>query len=106
MTDQPDQAMEASYLALGRLIAAQCPSGFETASLHMECEGDDARLSIKAVQPDGTQVQLQPGEGAARDMRASLHSIRDAMAQKDGATWRNCVVTLRAGGRFAMEVDY
>lgn len=106
MTDRPDQAMQASYLALGRLIAGQCPSGFETASLHMESDGDEMRLSIKAVLPDGTQVQLQPGEGAARDIRASLRSIRDAMAQKDGAAWRNCVVTLKAGGRFAMEVEY
>jgi hypothetical protein len=106
MTDRPDPAMEAAYLSLGRLIAAQCPSGFETASLHMESGETDTRLWIKAVQPDGTQVQLQPGAGAARDIRDSLQAIRDAMAREDGATWRSCVVTLKAGGRFAMDVEY
>ena len=106
MTDQPDRTMEIAYLALGRLIAAQCPSGFETASLQVEMDGQDTRLSINAVQPDGTKVQLQPGAGPARDMLESLRFIRNAMAREDKAVWRSCVVTLKAGGRFAMEVEY
>ena len=106
MTDRPDRNMEIAYLALGRLIAAQCPVGFDTASLHMEIEGKDTRLSITAVQPDGTKVQLQPGPAAAEDILESLRGIRNAMARESGATWRSCVVTLKAGGRFAMEVEY
>ena len=106
MSDQPDQAMEIAYLALGRLIAAQCPAGFESASLHVETEGKDTRLWIAAEQPDGTKVQLQPGSGPAQDMLESLRFIRNAMAREDGAVWRNCVVTLKPGGRFAMDVEY
>jgi hypothetical protein len=106
MTAQEEAAMESAYLALGRLIAAQCPTGFATASLHVEIHGDDVRLSIIAAQPDGTKVRLRPGAGAAENMVESLRGIRIAMAREDGAVWRNCVVTLRAGGHFAIEVEY
>ena len=98
--------MEITYLALGRLIAALCPVGFVTASLHMEVHEDEMRLSITATQPDGTEVQFRPGGDTAENMIESLRSIRDAMAREDGAVWRNCVVTLRAGGHFAIEVEY
>jgi len=106
MTDQPNQDMEIAYLALGRLIAAQCPAGFASASLHVEMEGKDTRLWIAAEQPDGTKVQLQPGASPAQDMLEGLRFIRNGMAQEDGAVWRSCVVTLKPGGRFAMEVEY
>jgi hypothetical protein len=99
-------AMDDKYLHLGRLIAAQCPAGFATASLHVEIREDDVRLSIIAAQPDGTEVQLRPGGEAAENMIESLRGIRDAMTREDGATWRNCVVTLRAGGHFAIGVEY
>jgi hypothetical protein len=104
MTDQ-DKHMESAYLALGRLIAAQCPVGFETASLHMETHEGSTRLWITAAQPDGTKVQLEPSAGAAQDILESLGGIRDAMAREGGAAWRTCVVTLKAGGHFAMEVE-
>jgi hypothetical protein len=106
MTAQDNGAMERAYLALGRLIAAQCPAGFATASLHVEIHEDDVRLSIVAALPDGTEVQLRPGGEAAENMVESLRGIRDAMTREDGAVWRNGVVTLRAGGHFAIEVDY
>lgn len=106
MTGQENQAPEIAYLALGRLIAGECPAGFETASLHMEADGDRARLSITAVQPDGTRVQLQPGAGAAQDILECLRNIRNADAREHGALWRSCVVTLKAGGHFAMDVEY
>jgi hypothetical protein len=48
---------------------------------------------------------LQPGAGAAQDILESLRGIRDAMAREGGAAWRSCVVTLKAGGHFAMEVE-
>ena len=106
MTAQDDKAMESAYLALGRQIAASCPVGFATASLHVDVHEDDVRLSIVAAQPDGTEVQLRPGGDAAETMVASLRGIRDAMAREDGAVWRNCVVTLKTGGHFAIEVEY
>ena len=106
MTDTNDDARQIAYLALGRLIARQCPAGFETAALTMEIEDTGTRLWIASVQPDGTRVQLQPEDGAAQDMLESLRGIRKAMAEEDGRLWRRCVVTLRAGGHFAMDVDY
>jgi len=106
MTAQNNESLEATYLALGRLIASLCPVGFATASLHVEAHEGDMRLSITATQPDGTEVRLQPGGDAAGTMIESLRGIRDAMAREDGAVWRNCVVTLRAGGHFAIDVEY
>lgn len=105
MTDQDSQAMKSSYLALGRLIAAECPVGFETASLRMETEETGPQLWIAAALPDGTNVNTQPGAEAARNILGSLREIRDAMAQCGGADWQSCVVTLKAGGHFAMEVE-
>jgi hypothetical protein len=106
MTAQDNAAMEIAYLALGRLIAAQCPVGFATASLHVEAHEDEMRLSVTTTQPDGTEVQFRPGGDAAENLIESLRGIRDAMAREDGAVWRSCVVTLRAGGHFAIEVEY
>jgi hypothetical protein len=106
MTDQNDQAMETAYLALGRLIAAECPGGFETASLRMETRESGTRLWITALLPDGTKVQSQPGAGAALNILESLRSIGNSMAREDGAVWQSCDVTLKAGGHFAMEVEY
>jgi hypothetical protein len=105
MTDQDSQAMEISYLALGRLIAAECPVGFETASLRMETHEYGTQLWIAAALPDGTNVKLQPGAGAARNIVESLREIRHAMARGGGADRQSCVVTLKAGGHFAMEVE-
>ena len=68
MTDQDSQAMDTAYLALGRLIAAECPVGFETASLRMETHEPGAQLWIAAALPDGTNVKMQPGADAARRM--------------------------------------
>jgi hypothetical protein len=106
MTGPEKAEMESAYLALGRLIAASCPVGFATASLHAEVREDETRLSITAVQPDGTEVHLRPGGDATDNLIESLRGIRDAMAGEDGGVWRNCVVTLRAGGHFAIEVEY
>ena len=106
MTETDNERMNVAYLALGRLIAAECPVGFATASLGMEIHEDNSRLWIIADQPDGTQVQLQPSADGARNILESLRGIRKAMAEADGKPWRNCTVTLGAGGRFAMDVEY
>jgi hypothetical protein len=106
MTDQATEAMEIAYLALGRLIAAQCPPGFATATLSADIHEQATRMWIIVTLPDGTKVQLQPGEEAGRDLLESLRGIRNAMAREDGAVWQNCIVTLKAGGGFALEVEY
>lgn len=105
MTDQDNDAMDVAYLALGRLIAGECPAGFATARLRMETEGDQSRLWLDSAQPDGTEVQLQPSDEGARNILESLRGIRKAMAKEGGAPWRSCVVTLKAGGHFAIEVE-
>jgi hypothetical protein len=105
MTDRNDEAMNVAYLALGRMIAGQCPVGFEAATLSMEI-GDRTRLWIAATQPDGTETRMQPGDSAARDILESLRGIRAAMPREDGSLWQRCTVTLGAGGRFAIDVEY
>jgi len=104
MTDT--DARNIAYLALGRLIAGQCPPGFHTAALTMEIADEQTRLWIRSTQPDGTEVQLHPADDAARDMLESLRGIRQAMADEDGKAWQRCTVTLRAGGHFAIDVEY
>ena len=106
MTETDNETMNIAYLALGRLIAAECPAGFATASLGVEMHEDNTLLRIVADQPDGTQVQLQPSADGARNILESLRGIRKAMADEDGKAWRNCTVTLGAGGRFALDVEY
>jgi hypothetical protein len=106
MTNQESDAMRMAYLALGRLIAGECPAGFGTASLHVETCENVGGLRISAEQPDGTKVQLQPRPEMAEAILESLRGIRDAMPREGGAVWRSCIVILKAGGGFAMEVQY
>src|ERR1044072_846189 len=107
MTDSNDEARQIAYFALGRLIAGEWPAGFATAALTMEIDEESGtRLWTAPVQPDATRVQLQPEGGAAQDLLESLRGIRNAMAEEDSRLWRRCVVTLKAGGHFAMDVEY
>jgi hypothetical protein len=106
MTDNDNEAMEIAYLALGRLIAGQCPPGFRKAILRMEIEGDRTRLSINSTQADGTEVEMPPSDRAAEDILESLRGIRKAMEQEDKRAWRSCTVTLIAGGGFQLDVGY
>jgi hypothetical protein len=106
VTDDHNQAMEIAYLALGRLIAGQCPPGFKQAVLAMEIVGDETRLEIVSTQADGTEVQMPPSADAAADILESLRGIRREMEGADGRPWRICTVTLIAGGGFQLEVGY
>ena len=106
MTDPKKEAMEIAYLALGRLIAGQCPAGFATAVLVAEIYEEATRLWITATLPDGTKVQLQADADTSRDILETLRGIRNAMAREEGKAWRSCVVTLKAGGGFAIEFEY
>ena len=100
------EPMEIAYLALGRSIAQLCPVGFATAVLVAEIHEEVTRLWITATLPDGTKVQLQAGADASRDILENLRGIRNTMAREEGTAWRNCIVTLKAGGGFAIEFEY
>lgn len=102
MTEDQDIAC----LALGRLIAGQSPAGFATAALDVDIGAGETGLLIKAVQPDGTETEMQPNAQAAREMLEVLRGLRQQMAEEDGKAWQTCTVTLRAGGHFAMDVGY
>jgi hypothetical protein len=105
MTDGTE-TLEVAYLALGRLIAGQCPPGFQTARLELEIEGAESRLILSSIQPNGAEVAMPPSEEAARDILESLRGIRKAMAKEDDRPWRGCVVTLIAGGGFQLDIGY
>jgi hypothetical protein len=106
VTDTDNQDMDIAYLALGRLIAGQCPPGFKKAVLAMEIVGDETRLEIVSTQADGTEVQMPPSADAAADILESLRFIRKNMEGADGRPWRRCTVTLIAGGGFQLDVGY
>jgi len=98
--------VEDDYLALGRLIAGNCPAGFSEAILEAELEGNRADLQMGCAMPDGTEVEPDVGQQAVRDLHVLLHGIREKMAEEDGRRWRTCTVTLRKGGHFDLDVTY
>jgi hypothetical protein len=100
-----DEEMNVAYMALGRLIARQCPAGFASATMAMTMEGDRSLLRIHYAMPDGTAAQAAPGDDAAQDILESLRGIRHKMAERGDPPWRTCRVSLRAGGHFAIEVE-
>jgi len=98
--------MEIAYLALGRLIAGQCPPGFKKAVLAMEIVGEETRIEIVSTLADGTEVQMPPSAEGAADILESLRGIRNNMEGADGRPWQRCTVTLIAGGGFQLDVGY
>ena len=100
------EKMDAACLALGRLIAAQCPPGFEKAVL--DVDQDEGRLSFKivATQADGWEIQVPLGEEIEQNMQHRLRALQEEMAKEDPRSWKNCVVTLKKGGHFDLGVTY
>ena len=94
-----DENLNIAYLALGRLIAKQCPQGFASAMMAMNMEDGRSLLRIHYEMPDGTAAQAPLDDEAAGDILESLRGIRR------GESWRTCHVTLRAGGHFAIEFE-
>ena len=94
------------YLNLGRAIAGQCPSGFEEARLDAEM-GEAAAAMRLACTPEGggeTSLALDPlAQGHIQEL---LEEIRAKTIRENEGPWRKCTVTLRKGGRFAMDVYY
>jgi hypothetical protein len=104
---EPGEArVDDDYLALGRLIAAQCPQGFAQAVLEAQLVGKQADLEIGASMADGTEIEPPLDSAGVHDIHVVLDGIREKMAAADGRRWRSCTVTLVAGGGFAMDVKY
>ena len=94
------------YLTLGRAIARQCPPGFEEAKLRIEAAEEDWKMGLEWTAPDGTQGEQGLGLEARAEIRPILEEVRTRMASEDeGPPWRRCVVTLRKGGHFRMDVE-
>lgn len=95
-----------AFLALGRAIAAQCPSGFEEAKLAAELGGGVAGMELSCTPASGVEVGVQIDPLAQTHIQALLEPIREKMAGEGEPLWRKCVVTLRKGGHFQMDVEY
>ena len=99
--------MDEKYLKLGRLIAGQCPAGFREARLEAALDVNWADFKLACTGPVGDEAETPIAGPAVSEIHIVLADIRDAMAAQDGAgPWRSCVVTLRQGGHFAIEVEY
>ena len=89
------------YLRLGRAIAGQCPTGFEEARLEATLrEGGPAELRL-ACTPEGGGETRPDLDAEARE---GIEALLEAVRERDGGGWRECTVTLRKGGHFAMDV--
>jgi hypothetical protein len=95
------------YLKLGRLIAGQCPAGFREARLEAALDVSWADFKLTCTGPEGGEAERPIAGPAVSEIHIMLADIREAMAAQDGSgLWRNCVVTLRQGGHFAIDVEY
>ncbi len=93
------------YLTLGRVIARQCPTGFEEAKLEADLEAETVVKSLEWTAPDGATGEVGVGPAALAEIGDLLREIRTVMAsQEGGQSFRRATVTLRSGGRFQMDV--
>ena len=106
MTNLRSEKMDTACLALGRLIAGQCPPGFEKAVLRVDRQEGGLQLQIVATQVDGWEIDVPPSEEAVRNMRETLGVMEDEMAKEDPRPWKSCAVTLKKGGYFDLDVIY
>ena len=94
------------YLSLGRAIAGLCPSGFEEAVLGAELGEGAAIMTLACTPQDGSEAPVPIDPISQSRIHELLELIRDKGAEGDPRRWRTCEVTLRKGGRFAMDVHY
>ena len=94
------------YLSLGRAIAGLCPSGFEQAALAAELGEGAAIMTLACTPQDGSEAPVPIDPISHSRIHELLELIRDKGAEGDPRRWRTCEVTLRKGGRFAMDVHY
>lgn len=106
MTDARNEKLDIACLALGRLIAAQCPPGFEKAVLSLDLHEGRSLLRIVASGSEGTDVQMPLSEEPAQNILETLREIQKEMAEEDPRPWKGALVTLRKGGHFDLDVTY
>jgi hypothetical protein len=106
MTDPRNAKMDVACLALGRLIAAQCPPGFEKAVMALDLHEGRSLVRIVATQENGWETQVPLSEEPVRNILETLRAIQKEMAQEDPRPWKGCTVTLRKGGHFDLDVAY
>ena len=92
------------YLNLGRTIAAQCPAGFAEARLEAELADDGGDLRILCTPEDEGEREVGIDPVAQLRIVQLLRGVRGKMTGEDEVPWRRCVVTLRKGGHFRMDV--
>ena len=106
MTDARNEQMDVACLALGRLIAAQCPPGFEKAVLSLDLHEGRSLVRIMAAGSEGTEIQMPLSDEPAKNILETLRVIQKEMAQEDPRPWKGALVTLRKGGHFDLDVSY
>ncbi len=93
------------YLNLGRAIAGLCPSGFEEARLDAEM-GEAPAMRLACTPEGGPETPLAVDPLAQAHIQELLEEIRAKTVRENEGPWHKCSVTLRKGGRFAMDVYY
>jgi len=106
MTDPRNEKMDIACLAVGRLIAAQCPPGFQKAVMGLDLHQGRSLVRIVATQEDGWEVQVPLSEEPVQNILETLRTIQRAMADEDPRPWKGATVTLMKGGHFDLNVDY
>ena len=92
-------------LNLGRAIARRCPAGFEEARLETDFVEGEAQMRLACTPEAGCETAVDLDAGARDEIRALLEEVH-AGSEPGGRAWRRCVVTLRKGGGFQMDIDY
>lgn len=106
MTDARNEKLDVACLALGRLIAAQCPPGFEKAVLSLDLHEGRSLLRVIATLTDGWEGQVPLSEEPAQNILETLRAVQKEMAEEDPRPWKGALVTLRKGGHFDLDVTY
>jgi hypothetical protein len=106
MTDARNEKLDIACLALGRLIAQQCPPGFEKAVLSLDLHEGRSLVRIMAAGSEGVEVQMPLSEEPAQNILETLRTVQKEMAEEDPRPWKGALVTLRKGGHFDLDVTY
>ena len=96
--------MNETYLRLGRAIAGRCPPGFASAQLGADIDEGRISLQISCSPEVGRTVDIDP-TSAAEEIIDCLRLVREEMAADGSAPWRSCMVSLRKGGHFSIDVS-
>jgi len=94
------------YQALADAALSACPPGYHQLTLEAEVWESSASMALECRNDQGHAVRSDmPGDSGFRVLLA-LDTIRQSMARQAGETWKSCVFTIGAGGRFNFRVSY